>query len=211
MDDRAQRLIERFPEAVRPHLEESIGRLSLVRSVSDGLAALQDEVEHLLRAGMPVFLKHLYLKSPILSTAFAAVAGGLVAGAEEADELAVILSVGTVAAPGTATVLVLGFLASAAEAYAATCARAAQLSEQGCPIVAEQVAEDVRLAMFGDLGAGSTARSVVRRAGRAGVRRLARRWAVGAVPIIGVFYAAWDSGRTVRRVLALPFPQATAK
>jgi hypothetical protein len=112
-----------------------------------------------------------------------------------------------VAAPGTATVLVLGFLASTAEVYAATCARAAQLGEQGCAIVAEEVAEDVRIAMFGELGSGGPTRAVVRRAGRSGVRRLAQRWAVGAVPIIGVLYGAWDSGRTVRRVLALPLPQ----
>jgi hypothetical protein len=37
--------------------------------------------------------------------------------------------------------------------------------------------------------------------------RLTKRWLVGAIPVVGIGYAAFDSARTVRRVLRMPLPR----
>jgi hypothetical protein len=85
--------------------------------------------------------------------------------------------------------------------------RVNQLHDHGRPVRPEQVAADVRTAMFGTTDPSSGA-PLVRQVAEGGARRLGTRWAVGAVPIVGIAYGGFDAARTVDRVLRLPLPPA---
>jgi hypothetical protein len=71
---------------------------------------------------------------------------------------------------------------------------------------AAELAADIRHAQLGDVGASTGVPSLVQAAIKGGGGRLSKRWAVGAVPIAGVFYSSYDATRTIGRVLRLPFP-----
>ena len=205
-DRRIDRLIRRFPEPLRPDLQEAADRLLAVRSLSGGVEALQQEVEHVLRISVPAFIRYPTIKRPGRAKALVASVAAIAAAVEEGDELLTVVSVGTLAAPGLGTVMAVNLLATATEAWAATSVRVNQLVAYGRPVRAEQVAADLRDVMFGPTEDSTGPVSLVRRVAEGGARRLARRWAVGAVPVFGIVYGGFDASRTVDRMLRLPLP-----
>ena len=205
-DRRIDRLVRRFPEPLQPDLRESADRLLAVRSLKDGVGALHQEVEHVLRVSTPVFVRYPTIRRPRRAKALVASAAAIAAAVEEGDELLTLFSVGTLAAPGFGTVLAVNLLATATEAWAATSVRVNQLHDHGRPVHTEQIAADVREAMFGAVDTSSGVTPVIRKVATGGVRRLGRRWAVGLIPVFGIAYGGFDAARTVDRVLRLPLP-----
>jgi hypothetical protein len=201
-------MIARMPGALQSDLRESAARLLTVRSPKQALRALEGEYEHVLRLVLPVVIEHPRLRSPRAASAFTASFAALAATAEEADELLSLVSAGTLTAPGTSVVVAIGLLAAAAETYAAACVRVHQLRRHGCDIDAEQLASDVRRAVLGEVDVSASGFAMLRRVLDGAAGRLTTRWVVGAVPIVGIGYAAFDSARTVRRVLRVPLPSA---
>jgi hypothetical protein len=159
---------------------------------------------------MPVFIRYPTIKRPRRAKALAASAAAVAAAVEEGDELLTLVSVGTLTAPGFGTVLAVNLLATATEAWAATSVRVNQLQYYGRPVRVDQVAADVRQAMFGTIDA-SKGRPLIRQVAVGGARRLGTRWAVGAIPLFGIVYGGLDARRTVDRVLRLPSPLRTTR
>ena len=69
-----------------------------------------------------------------------------------------------------------------------------------------QLASDVRLAVLGDSDTSANGLAIAKRVLDGAGGRMTKRWAVGAVPVVGIGYAAFDSARTVQRVLHIPLP-----
>jgi len=199
------RMIVRMPAALQTDLRESATRLLAIRSPKQALRALENEYEHILRRTLPVVIEHPRLRRPAAAAAFTAGFAALAATAVEADELLSLVSAGTMTAPGTSVVVAIGLLAAAAETYAAASVRIHQLRQHHCAVDPEQLASDVRRAVLGEFDSASGA-AMVKRVLDGAAGRLTTRWAVGAVPIVGIGYAAFDSARTVQRVLQLPLP-----
>ena len=206
-DDRPliERLIERMPIAIQADLHESADRLLAVRTPKQAQRALEDEYEHVLRRVLPLVIDRPLLRSRASASAFTASFAALAATCEEADELLTLVSAGTMTAPGTSVVVAVGLLAAVAETYAAASVRVHQLREQFVVVDADQLAADVRVAVFGSRGKGS---AVTKRMIDGAAARISTRWAVGAIPFVGIGYAAYDSARSVKRVLQLPIPTA---
>jgi hypothetical protein len=229
-----ERLIERMPVGIQADLRESADRLLAVRTPKQAQRALEDEYEHVLRRTLPIVIDRPLLRSRAAASAFTASFAALAATAEEADELLTLVSAGTMTAPGTSVVVAVGLLAAVAETYAAASVRVHQLREQFVAVDADQLAADVRIAVFGNSWSGSQASpsSTPQTPGRAAreatrpflwkrtrktvgqrmidgaAARISTRWAVGAIPFVGIGYAAYDSARSIRRVLQLPIPTA---
>ena len=189
-------------------MQEATDRLLAAGSISGAVEALQQEVEHVLRVSVPVFIRYPTVKGPTRAKALVASVAAIAAAMEEGDELLTLVSIGTLAAPGLGTVLVVNLLATATEAWAATSVRVNQLTEHGCLVRTDELAADVREAMFGTMDDSSGGLPLIRRVAEGGARRLGTRWAVGAIPIFGIAYGGFDAARTVDRVLALPLPSS---
>ena len=203
---RAERLVERLPEAARPHVRASLRRVASVRTPGQAMEAFSDEVEHLLQVLMPIFVRNPLVRTPAAARRLAAFSAGGAATVEQAGELIAAFSLGTAVAPGTATVLTVGVAATIVEAYAAASARVHQLRAHGCEVDADAVAHDVHMALFdADARRGSRRRKASALGlARRGATRIARRWAAGLVPVVGIAYAGHDARRTVDRILQLP-------
>lgn len=199
-------VIDRFPDPWRPHLRESTARLVSIRSPAQAIRVLEDEYEGLLRMAVPFVIRHPVFRRRAPAAAFAGSLAALAAMAEEADELIILASVGTLTAPATSVVAALGFLAMAGETYAAASVRVHQLQVHHREIDPERLASDVRRAMFGDIRPEAGAVALAKRAVDSAAGRFSTRWAIGAVPVLGIGYASFDSARTIRRVLRLPLP-----
>jgi hypothetical protein len=234
-DDRPllERLIERMPVAIQADLHESADRLLAVRTPKQAQRALEDEYEHVLRRVLPLVVDRPLLRSRAAASAFTASFAALAATAEEADELLTFVSAGTLTAPGTSVVVAVGLLAAVAESYATASVRVHQLRANFVVVDADALAADVRTAVFGAVWSGSqaspsstpqssgrtgrgatrpflwkrTQKRVARRVIDGAAARISTRWAVGAVPFVGIGYAAFDSARSVKRVLQLPVPE----
>ena len=207
-DRRIDGIIRRFPAPVRPDLREAVDRLLAVRSVRGGIDALQEEIEHVLRLSMPVFIRYPTIRRPARAKALVGSVAAVAAAVEEGDELLTLISAGSLAAPGFGTVLAVNLLATTTEAWAATSVRVNQLQDRGRQVRVDQVAADVREAMFGAVDASSGASSLIRQVAHRGARRLGTRWVIGAIPLLGIAYGGVDAARTVDRVLRLPLPPA---
>jgi hypothetical protein len=198
---RATRLL---PKAARGELLGSINRLRKVRSLGDALAVLETEVEHLLRVVTPVFVAHPF---PVRKTSSArllvAAAGMGAAAAEEVDELAAALSLGSTLPAAVPAAMALGLLAVAIEAYVAASLRAHNLRSAGLPVSADDVAADVARAMAGDRGTG---RTITKRMVRSIVRRFVKREVAGLAPVVGIAYGGWDAQRTIAAIGRMPLP-----
>jgi hypothetical protein len=207
-DDRPliDRLIDRMPVAVQADLHESAERLLAVRTPKQAQRALEDEYEHVLRRVLPHVIDRPLLRTRAAASAFTASFAALAATAEEADEILTLVSAGTMTAPGTSVVVAVGMLAAVAETYAAASVRVHQLRANYVVVDADQLAADVRTAVFGTRDPSKGA-LVARRVIDGAVGRISTRWAVGAVPFVGIGYAAFDSARSVKRVLQLPLPE----
>jgi hypothetical protein len=192
---------------LQPELRESATRLLAIRSPKQALRALESEYEHILRLTLPAVIAHPRLRSPA-AAAFIAGFAALAATAEEADELLSLFSAGTLTAPGTSVVVAIGLLAAAAETYAAASVRVHQLRRHQCPVEVGRLAADVRTAVLGEADATTGGVEMAKRVLHGANGRLTKRWVVGAIPVIGIGYAAFDSARTVRRVLSVPLPRA---
>jgi hypothetical protein len=205
-DDRRliDRLIERMPTAIQADLHESAERLIAVRTPKQAQRALEDEYEHVLRRVLPLVIERPLLRSRAAASAFTASFAALAATAEEADALLTIFSAGTLTAPGTSVVVAIGLLSAVAETYAAASVRVHQLRQNYVVVDGDQLANDVRTAVFGSRN--SKGQVVAKRMVDGAAARISKRWAVGAVPVVGIGYAAFDSARSVRRVLQLPLP-----
>jgi hypothetical protein len=203
---RAERLIERLPEAARADVRESLARIVSIRTPSQAFAAFSDEVEHLLRVLMPVFVRYPLVRTPAAGRRLAALSASTAAAVEEADELIAALTLGTAVAPGTGTLLAVGVAATVVEAYAAASVRVHQLRNLGYDVDVDAVALDVHAALFDVPQDRHRGRSAARWVARRGTARLARRWTAGLVPIVGIAYAGYDARRTVDRVLLRPLP-----
>jgi len=225
------RLIARMPVALQADLHESADRMLAVRTPKQAQRALEDEYEHVLRRVLPYVIERPLLRSRAAASAFTASFAALAATAEEADELLTLFSAGTLTAPSTSVVVAVGLLSAVAETYAAASVRVHQLRANFVVVDGDQLANDVRTAVFGGKPSVTRSRPRSSRHGRVmsfwrarspapagqvaakrmvdgAAARISRRWAVGAVPVVGIGYAAYDSARSVRRVLALPIPAA---
>jgi hypothetical protein len=201
-------MIARMPGALQSDLRESAARLLAIRSPKQALRSLEGEYEHVLRLVLPVVIEHPGIRRPTTAAAFTASFAALAATAEEADELLSLVSAGTLTAPGTSVVVAIGLLAAAAETYAAASVRVHQLREHGCAIDAGQLASDVRVAVLGEVDVSASGFAMAKRLLDGAAGRQTTRWVIGAVPIVGIGYAAFDSARTVRRMLRVPLPFA---
>ncbi len=201
-------MIERLPAGVRGELRESSDRLLSIRSPKQALRAAETEYEHALRLIVPVVIAHPTLHRRATASAFCAGFATLAASTEQADELLSVVSVGTLTAPSTSVVVAVGLLATAAETYAAASVRVHQLRDHQRPIDAGRLAGDVRRAVLGEVDTSSTGLGYVQQIVDGAAGRLTKRWTIGAVPIFGVGYAAYDATRSVRRVLRTPLPDA---
>jgi hypothetical protein len=204
-DRLVDRMLGRMPPALQTELRDSAARLLAIRSPKQAIRALESEYEHVLRLTLPLVIEHPHLRSPAAAEAFTAGFAALAATAEEADELLSLFSAGTLTAPGTSMVLAIGLLAAAAETYAAASVRVHQLRRHQCPIEIGALAADVRTAVLGEADA-TTGGVMVKKVLQGTKGRLTKRWLVGAIPVVGIGYAAFDSARTVRRVLRAPLP-----
>src|SRR5690242_848817 len=102
-DDVVRRVINRFPEPLRPHLIESSVRLAGVRSPKQLLSAVEGEYEHLVRAAIvPFVIRRPLIRRKAAACAFVAGCAGTAAVAEQAEELLAVLSVGTSPPPAQA-------------------------------------------------------------------------------------------------------------
>jgi hypothetical protein len=202
------RMLERMPAGVRAELRESSDRLLAIRSPKQALRAVEHEYEHALRLIVPVVIAHPTLHRRATAAAFAAGFATLAASAEQADELLSVVTVGTLTAPGTSVVVAIGLLATAAETYAAASVRVHQLRDHQRPVDADRLAGDVRRAVLGEVDTSAAGLGLVKQMVDGAAGRLTKRWTVGAVPIFGVGYAAYDATRSVRRVLRAPLPDA---
>ncbi|MDP9331697.1 MAG: hypothetical protein M3Q30_00075 [Actinomycetota bacterium] len=200
------RMIERMPAALQTDLRESAARLLAIRSPKQALRTLESEYEHILRLMLPIVIEYPLLRRPAAAATFTAGFAALAATAVEADELLSLVSAGTLTAPGTSVVVAIGLLAAAAETYAAASVRVHQLRQHQCAIDTGQLASDVRAAVLGDFDAAASGIAMAKRILDGAAGRLTTRWIVGAVPIVGIGYSAFDSARTVRRVLRVPLP-----
>jgi hypothetical protein len=201
-------MLERMPAGVRAELRESSDRLLAIRSPKQALRAVEHEYEHALRLIVPVVIAHPTLHRRATAAAFAAGFATLAASAEQADELLSVVTVGTLTAPGTSVVVAIGLLATAAETYAAASVRVHQLRDHQRPVDADRLAGDVRRAVLGEVDTSAAGLGLVKQMVDGAAGRLTKRWTVGAVPIFGVGYAAYDATRSVRRVLRAPLPDA---
>jgi hypothetical protein len=200
-----QTLIEQLPEPARPHVRESLARLTSVRTPGQAMRAFSDEVEHILRVLMPTFVRHPLVRTPAAARRLAAMSAAAAAAVEQADELLAAVSFGGTVAPGTVTVLTVGVAATIVEAYAAASVRVHQLRFHGIEVDAAALTRDVHAALFDDrtpLQRRVSADSLARR----GASRIARRWTAGLVPVVGIAYAGYDARRTIDRVLLRPLP-----
>jgi hypothetical protein len=200
-----ERLITRLPEPARPHVRESLSRLGSVRRPGQALQAFSDEVEHLLRVLMPVFVRHPMVRTPAAARRLAALSAASAATVEQAEELLAAVSLGSAVPPGAATVLAVAVAATVLESYAAASVRVHQLRYYGVEIDPDAIARDVHAALF-DEPQRSDRRYSARRLARRGATRIGRRWAAGLVPVAGIVYAAHDARRTIDRVLLRPVP-----
>jgi hypothetical protein len=200
------RMIGRMPAAFRVDLRESSARLLAIRSPKQAIRALEGEYEHILRRMLPIVIAHPRLRSPATAAAFMASFAALAATAEEADELLSLFSAGTLTAPGTSVVVAAGLLALAAETYGAASVRVHQLRRSGRVVEPAQLATDVRSAVLGETDASASGIAVAKRILHGTAGRLTKRWTVGAIPLVGIGYAAFDSARTVARIQRIPLP-----
>jgi hypothetical protein len=207
IDDVVARIVNRFPEPLRPHLIESTARLRGIRTPKQLVQGVETEYEHLLRlAVVPFVMRQPLIKRKAAAYAFVAACAGTAASVEEAEALLALMSAGTLVAPGAPVVFSVGLLSTVGEAYATGSIRVHQLQRHGRPVRAAELAADIRHAQLGDVGASTGVPSLVQAAIKGGGGRLSKRWAVGAVPIAGVVYSSYDATRTIGRVLRLPFP-----
>jgi hypothetical protein len=65
--------------------------------------------------------------------------------------------------------------------------------------------------MMGTLDLSSGVPSLARRLAKGGAARLGTRWAIGAIPVVGIVYGGYDASRTMDRVLRLPLPADGAR
>lgn len=202
------RMIDRMPAGVRAELRESSARVLSIRSPKQALHVVEHEYEHVLRLILPVVIAHPTLRRRASAAAFSASFATLAASAEQADELLSVVSVGTLTAPGTSVVVAVGLLATAAESYAAASVRVHQLREHQRPVDVDRLAGDVRRAVLGEVDPSAAGLGLVKQVVDGAAGRLTKRWTVGAVPVFGVGYAAYDATRSVRRVLRTPLPDA---
>jgi hypothetical protein len=200
----AERAIMALPEPARPHVRESLARVSSVRTPAQGAQAFSDEVGHLLRVLMPIFVRHPLVRTPAAARRLAGMGAATAATVEQADELLAAVSFGGTVAPGTVTVLMVGVAATVLEAYAAASVRVHQLRYLGIEIDVDAVARDVHAALFDDRPRSDPRKTVTGRLARRGANRIARRWAAGLVPVVGIAYAGYDARRTIDRVLLRP-------
>lgn len=201
-----KRAIDRFPEKIRPHLQESAQRVVAIRSPAQAVEVVEDEYEHLVRVAIPVVIRYPVFRRRAAAAAFVGALAAIAATAEQADELVTLGSAGTLAAPATSVVVALGLLAAVGETYAAASVRVHQLDAHGRAVDAARLASDVRCAMFGEAGSDPSFAAIAKRAVDSAAGRYSKRWAVGAVPLFGIGYASYDASRTIRRVLRLPLP-----
>jgi hypothetical protein len=202
----AERLLLRLPEPARPHVRESLVRVGSIRTPKQAMQAFSDEVEHLLQVLMPVFVRNPRIRTPAAARRVAALGASAAAAVEQADELLALVSFGASVTPGTPTVLAVGVVATLVEAYAAASVRVHQLREHGYAVDPDAIARDVHAALFDAQERSKRGKALGDGLARRGATRLARRWAAGLVPVVGVAYAGRDATRTVDRVLRLPMP-----
>jgi len=195
-----------LPKAARGELLGSINRLRKVRSLADAMAALETEVEHLLKVVTPVFVAHPFPVRTMSSARLVVAAAAMgAAAAEEVDELAAALSFGSTLPAAVPAAMTLGLLAVALEAYVAASLRVHNLRSAGLQVYPDDVATDVARAMAGDRGTG---RRITKRMVRSIVRRLVKREVAGLAPLVGVAYGGWDAQRTIAAIGRMPLPAA---
>ncbi|GAC1367412.1 MAG: hypothetical protein NVSMB32_12400 [Actinomycetota bacterium] len=200
------RTLRLLPRGARGELLGSLARLRKVRSLSDALAVLEAEVDHVLRVVTPLFVRHPF---PIRNVSSARIlvgaAGAGAAAVEQLDELAAALSFGSALPAAVPAAMVVGLLALAVEAYVAASLRAHMLRRAGLPVVPDDVAADVARAMSGERGGG---RAITKRMVRSIVRRLVKREVAGLAPVVGMAYGGWDAQRTIAAIGRMPLPLA---
>ena len=107
--------------------------------------------------------------------------------------------------------LAVGVVATVVEAYAAASVRVHQLRHAGVEVDADAVARDVHVALFDAKQGSKRGQAAAKGLARRGATRIARRWAAGLVPVVGIAYAGYDARRTIDRVLLIPTGEATER
>jgi hypothetical protein len=218
--DRVRRIAERavamVPEAARADLRASMDRIRRVRTVGEAAAALEAEIDHLLRVVVPAFVRY---PAPVRRTgrarAFVGAAGLAAAGIQEIGAYGSVLSGGAALPVGAPAAMAAGLAAIALEAYVATSLRVNDLRGAELPVEPGEVAGDVARAMAGlsatrcrgRKGAARGSRSITRSLVRAITRRMLMRTGKGLLfPVVGAALSAWDAQSTVVAIRRMPLP-----
>jgi hypothetical protein len=188
-----------------PELRASLWRLRTVRSPHGAVAALEDEIAHLMVVVSPVLVAHpLPVRNAVSGRVVVGGAAAAVAVGEELNEVAALFSAGTTITPSVPLLVTAAFLSVAVEVAVATSLRVHDLRAAGIDPHPDAVARDVVFAMAGSKGAarGAITRQLVKRI----AARVLSRWGTGLVPVVGAAYSAWDAQQTVAAVRKLPTP-----
>jgi hypothetical protein len=221
--DRVRRIAERavamVPEPARADLRASLDRIRRVRTVGEAVAALEAEIDHLLRVVVPAFVRY---PAPVRRTgrarAFVGAAGLAAAGIQEIGAYGSALSGGATLPVGVPAAMAAGLAAIALEAYVATSLRVHDLRGAGLPVEPDEVAGDVGRAMAGPRGTRRRGRRGARRGSRpitrslvrAITRRMLTRTGKGLLfPVVGAALSAWDAQSTVVTIRRMPLPSPT--
>jgi hypothetical protein len=197
-------------ENARPEIEQSVERLTKVRSPGEVMSVFEEEVRRILNVVVPVFVENpVPIRDPRVARAVVGLIAAGAAGAEEIEELSLIFSSG-VSAPGIVTVLAFVLLALLVEVGIAASLRANTIRNAGLEPDPATVARDVQQAM---LGAGPLGKRFAVKAAlkNPASRKVLSRWAGGLIPVAGVVYSAWDAQATIAAIAAMPIHDAATE
>jgi hypothetical protein len=192
---------DRLPAGVRDQVAQSAKRLAKIRSPKGAKQALIEEAERLFITATPLLAAAPLPVHGWTARLAAGTAGGAAAVAEQAEELAAVLSWGGAlpSAPVVAAAVITGWVL---ELWVAVSARVNQLRAAGREIDATLLSRELAGAYLGDAAAGKG--DGFARMARAVAVKAAEQWAIGLVPGVGVAVDAFSSQRTVARILRLP-------
>jgi hypothetical protein len=192
-------------EEAGPELRTSLVRLRTVRTPQGAVAALEDEIEHLMVVVAPLLVAHpLPVRNAVSARVLVGGTAAAVAVGEELNEVAALFSAGTTITPSVPVLVTAAFLSVAVEVAVATSLRVHDLRATGIAPHPDAVGRDVVFAMAGSKGAARAVitRQLVKRI----AARVLSRWGTGLVPVVGAAYSAWDAQQTIAAIRRLPAP-----
>lgn len=198
---RVRDVYDGLPPDTAAELRSSALRLRKARSPREAVAALEFEIEHVLKTIAPTLVEHpLPIHKTRTAIGTVAVVAGTAAAIDEMEAIALLIpGVQAAAVPTLPVVLGAALVSLTLEAYVAASLRVHQLRAAGVDPDPNVVLHDVVVAMTGRADAKFT-----KFAAKGLARRMLRRWARGVVPLVGIGWATWDARKTMLAIDAMP-------